>query len=130
MEMKSAQASKVKHSIRRGDTVMVIAGGNKKKRVLKGQTGKIVRFVGENKERAIVEGLNMMTHHVRAAGPNKPSGKLQREGSIHVSNLMYFVEKLKRPVRLKHKLLADGKKVRGYLDPKSKEFVQITEGAK
>ena len=72
----------------------------------------------------------MLTHHVRASGPNKPSGKIQREGSIHISNLMYYVEKLKKPVRIKQKVLSDGAKVRGYIDPKSKEFVQISDEAK
>lgn len=128
--MAAKQQEIAKHNIKRGDTVMVISGGNKKTKPLKGQTGKVLRFVGETKNRAVVEGLNMMTHHVRAAQPNQPSGRIQREGSIHVSNLMYYVEKLKKPVRVKHKILADGTKVRGYLDPKNKEFVQIAEEAK
>lgn len=118
--MKSARP---KHTLRKGDLVMVIAGGNAKKRPNIGKTGKIVSFVGA--ERAIVEGVNFITRHQRQTGPNQPSGKISKEGSIHISNLMYYVEKIKRPVRLKHKTLADGKKVRGYLDTKSKEFVQI-----
>lgn len=108
-----------------GDPVMVIAGGHKEKRPNKGQVGKILRFLGDDKQRAVVEGLNLFTKHQRAAGPDKPAGKIQREGSIHVSNLLYYVEKLKRPVRLKHKVLGDGRKVRGYTDLTSKEFVQI-----
>ncbi len=116
-------AEKGKVSLRKGDTVMVIAGGNKKKRPIKGKVGKIVRFVGE--DRVIVEGVNIITVHEKSKGPNRPAGKVQREGSIHVSNVMYYVEKLKKAVRIKHTLLADGKKARGYLDPKSKKFVQI-----
>ena len=116
-------ASKQKHSLRKGDLVVVIAGGNSTKRPNKGKTGKILRFIGD--ERVIVEGLNFVTRHQRQLGPNKPSGKVVKEASIHVSNVMYFVEKLKRPVRLKHKTLSDGRKVRGYTDPKSKEFVQL-----
>jgi hypothetical protein len=38
---------------------------------------------------------------------------------------MYYVEKLKKPVRLVKSVLADGKKVRGYKDPSSKKFVQL-----
>jgi large subunit ribosomal protein L24 len=112
-----------KHTLRKGDLVMVIAGGNSQKRPNKGKTGKILSFVGP--ERAIVEGVNFVTRHQRQTGPNKPAGKIVKEASIHVSNLMYYVEKLKRPVRLKHKTLDDGKKVRGYFDAKKKEFVQI-----
>ena len=111
-------------SLRRGDVVMVISGGHKKKRPIKGQTGKIVRFVGA--QRAIVEGLNMVTRHRRAKGPGQQSARVQMEAPIHVARLMFYAEKLKRPVRLKHSVLADGRKVRGYKDPQSSEFVQIT----
>ena len=110
-------------TLRKGDTVMVIAGGHKEKRPIKGKVGKIVRFVGD--DRVIVEGINMITVHEKARGPQRPAGKVQREGSIHVSNVMYYAEKLKKPVRVKCSVLADGTRVRGYLDPKSKEFVQI-----
>jgi large subunit ribosomal protein L24 len=117
------ESARQKHTLKRGDIVMVVAGGHKDKRPNKGKTGKIMRFVGDDK--AIVEGLNIVTRHQRQAGPNKPAGKVPKEAPIHVSNLMFYVEKLKRPMRLKHKTLTDGKKVRGYTDPSSKEFVQI-----
>lgn len=117
-------------SLRQGDTVMIIAGGNSKKRPLKGKTGKILRLTGEKGDRAILEGLNMMTRHQRALGPGKPAGKLQREAGIHLSNLMYYVEKLKRPVRLCSHQLADGRRVRGYKDPESKRFVEIVSEGK
>ena len=102
---------------------MVIAGGNKKKRPNKGKVGKILRFVGD--DRVVIEGLNLMTRHQRQTAPGKPHGKIQIEGSIHISNVMYYVEKLKRPVRIKRSTLESGKRVRGYMDPKSKSFVQI-----
>jgi large subunit ribosomal protein L24 len=126
MKAKNNSATKnvrVKHSIRRGDVVMVIAGGNSKKRMLKGQTGKVLRFVGA--DRVVVEGLNLMTHNQRATGPDKPAGQFKREAPMHVSNVMFYAEKIKRPVRLKHKTLADGKKVRGYIDSKTKQFEQV-----
>ena len=111
--------------LRRGDTVMVIAGGNKKKRPLKGKIGKILRFMGCSREYAVVEGLNMVTRHHRARGPQKPAARIQKEAPIHVSRLMFYAEKLKRPVRLGCGRLADGTRIRGYHDPKTKEFVQI-----
>lgn len=114
---------KQKHSLKKGDTVMVISGGNGQSRANKGKTGKILRFVGD--DRVVVEGLNFVTRHRRAAGPNKPGGKVPHEAPIHVSNVMFYAEKLKKPVRIKHQTLSDGRKVRGFLDPKSKEFVQI-----
>ena len=111
--------------LKTGDVVIVISGGNKNKRPIKGKTGKILRFVGEDRQRVIVEGLNMVTRHTRPTTPNKPSGKIQREAALHVSNVMYYVEKLKKGMRLKTMTLADNKKVRGYVDPKTKNFVQL-----
>lgn len=112
-------------ALKKGDQVMVIAGGHDKKRPNKGKIGKILRFAGTNGDRVVVEGVNFVTRHVRATRPEDKAGKIQREGSIHISNVMFYAEKIKQPVRLKSKLLADGKKVRGYLDPKTKEFVQV-----
>ena len=112
--------------LKAGDPVMVIAGGNKNKRANKGKVGKLVRFVGDAKQRVIVEGVNFLYRHLRQSAPGKPSGKIQKEGSIHISNVMYYVEKLKRPVRLKAQVRQDGKKVRGYVDPQSKKFVELS----
>ncbi len=118
--------AKIQVSLKKGDTVMIISGGNKNKRPLKGKIGKIARFVGENNDRVIIEGLNMVTRHTRATAPNRPSGKVQKEAGIHVSNVMYYAEKFKKPVRIKHKVLDDGRKVRGFTSPENKkDFVQI-----
>ena len=109
--------------LRKGDLVMVIAGGNKKKRPNKGKVGKIVRFVGS--DRVVVEGVNLITRHQRQTGPNQPGGKIQKEAALHISNVMFYAEKFKRPVRLKHKTLENGSRVRGYLNPESKQFEEI-----
>lgn len=118
-----AGRKRIRTDIKVGDTVMVIAGGNNKKRENKGKTGKILRFVGV--DRVVIEGLNMVTRHRRPSGPDKLGGKTPMESPIHVSNVMFYAEKLKQPVTLSSQKLADGKKVRGYTDPKSKEFVQV-----
>lgn len=128
--MLQQKTKRISSNLKRGDTVMIIAGGNKIKRAHKGKTGKILRLVGEKRDRAILEGLNIFTRHTRANLPGKPSGKVPHEVGIHLSNLMFYAEKLKRAVRIKRKVLADGSKVRGYLDPKSKEFVQISDEVK
>jgi len=121
---KSQPKPAVKTRLKMGDTVMVMSGGNKKTRPIKGQTGKLLRFV-DNGARAIVEGLNLMTRHQKAKGPSKPAGKIVKEAPMQVSRLMYYAEKIKRPVRLTVSFLADGTKVRGYKDPKTKSFVQL-----
>lgn len=116
-----------KSALRKGDMVMVVAGGNRHKRPVKGQVGKIIRFAGDGRQRVVLEGLNMMVRHQRQTGPGKPHGKLQKEASLHISNVMYYVEKLKRPAQLRRRMLADGTRVRGYLHPETGDFVQIVE---
>ncbi len=111
--------------LRVGDPVMVLLGGNSRKgKVLKGQTGKIQRFMPK-KNRVVVEGLNMIKRHKRAVSSNESSGIVEKEGSVHISNVMYYSEDLKRPVRLKMKFLDDGRKVRGFTNPATKKFEQI-----
>lgn len=116
---------KLDSSLRRGDPVMVIAGGNKNKRPLKGQVSKIKAIVGEKGDRVILDGLNLYVRHKRAQGPGQEGGKVQVELPVHISNVMYYVEKLKKPVRLVSGLTAEGKRVRGYKDPETKEFVEL-----
>lgn len=111
--------------LRVGDPVMVVAGGNKKKgRTLKGQTGKILRIFSK-KDRVIVEGVNVVKRHKRAMTANEPSGIIEKEGSVHISNVRYYHEELKRPVRLCVRTLDDGRKVRGFTHPESRKFEQI-----
>lgn len=114
----------VKTKLKAGDTVMVVAGGNKKGEVLKGQTGKILK-VSKDSPRATVQGLKMIKKHKRAVRADDTSGVITKEGQIHLSNLMYYSEDIKKPVRLKYQKLEDGKKVRGFINPESKEFQQI-----
>jgi len=115
--------------LRKGDMVIVIGGGNSAKRPIKGCIGRILGFCGAHLDRVLVEGVNMVTRHKRQSGPGKPSGKIRKEASIHISNVMYYVEKLKKPVRLHRHFLEDGTKVRGYWDREAeggkKKFVQI-----
>ena len=112
-------------SLKKGDSVIVISGGNKNKRVLKGQVAKIRAIVGENNDRVLLEGLNLYTKNKKASAPGEEGGKIQVERSVHISNVMFYVEKLKKPVRLVKSLSTDGKRVRGYTDPSTKKFVQI-----
>jgi large subunit ribosomal protein L24 len=112
-------------ALKKGDIVVVIAGGNKTTRPNKGKVGRILGFAGKNNDRVIVEGVNLVKRHQKQGLPNKPHGIIQKEAGIHISNVMYYVEKLKKPVRLKASFLADGKKVRGYINPETKAFEQI-----
>ncbi len=91
--------------IKRNDTVMVIAGSER------GKSGKVLRVLPAS-GRAIVEHLNMVKRHTKATGPQKPSGIIEKEAPIHLSNLMCMCGKCNAPRRLGKKTLADGKNVR------------------
>ncbi len=88
--------------LKTGDTVRVMSGTDK------GKDGKIVKMI-LSKNRAIVEGLNMVSKH-RKPSANNPQGGIEKiEASIHISNLM-LVENNK-PVRVGFRF-EDGKKIR------------------
>lgn len=91
--------------VKSGDKVVVISGKNINK------TGTVMK-VFPNENRVIVEGINMLTKHKKAAGPSQPGGILKYEGPINASKVMYYCEKCKRGVRVGYNFLADGKKVR------------------
>jgi large subunit ribosomal protein L24 len=112
-------------SLKVGDPVMVLTGGNKRKgRILKSQTGKILKILSK-RNRVVVEGLNMIKRHKRAMTSQDSAGIIEKEGSVHISNVMYYSEQVKKPVRIKSKVLDNGRKVRGFLHPDTNEFEQI-----
>jgi len=95
----------VKTKLRRNDTVMVMAG----KEI--GRTGRILS-IDHEKNKAIVEGLNMQTKHMKPNRSNQTGGISKREAPIHLSNIMYFHKD--KPTRLGYKpsetTIVDGKK--------------------
>ena len=94
----------VKLHIKKGDTVIVNAGDSK------GQTGKVLKVLVE-KERAIVEGVNMVSKHTKPNAKN-PQGGMKQEASIHISNLQPVDAKSGKATRVGRKEGADGKLVR------------------
>jgi large subunit ribosomal protein L24 len=92
--------------IRKNDQVLVIAGRDRGKR------GKVLRVI-PTRERAIVERVHMIKRHTRP-NPNQniKGGIVEREATIHVSNLMVVCSECDQPTRTGHKTLADGRKVR------------------
>ena len=112
-------------ALKKGDPVMVLVGGNRKKqKVLRGLTGKIQRFLPK-KNRVVVEGVNFIKRHKRATSPQDVGGIITKEGSVHISNVMFYAQDLKRPVRVKYQTTKDGRKVRGFMHPETKKFEQI-----
>jgi large subunit ribosomal protein L24 len=92
------------YQVRKNDLVMVTTGKDK------GKTGKVLRLT-KKKDRLIVEKVNMVKRHVKPSQKSK-GGIMEKESSIHVSNVMIYCEKCSKPVRVGKKMLEDGKKVR------------------
>ena len=94
----------IKLKIKSGDVVRVIAGDHK------GLEGKIVRVLRE-KNKAIVEGLNMVSKHTKPSAKNPQGGIVKKEAPIHVSNLSLIDPKSKEATKVGFKQEGD-KKVR------------------
>ena len=90
--------------IKKGDTVYVNAGN------YKGETGKVLS-VDPSKDRAIVEGVNIVKKHTKPNAKNPQGGIVSQEAPIHVSNLQLIDPKSGKPTRVGYRLAGD-KKVR------------------
>ena len=95
----------MKLHIKKGDTVVVISGNSK------GQSGKVLEVVRED-ERAIVEGVNLVSKHTKPNAKSPQGGIIKQEATIHVSNLMLKDPKSGKPTRIGRRLDAKGKLVR------------------
>jgi large subunit ribosomal protein L24 len=91
--------------IRKNDSVIVIGGKER------GKTGKVLRVMPD-KDAVVIERLNMVKRHTKPRGPQQPGGIVEKEAAIHASNIMILCDKCNAPVRVGHKILADGKKIR------------------
>lgn len=91
--------------IKKGDTVVVIAGNNK------GKKGRVLEVVTD-KERALVEGVNMMKKSTKPNAKSPQGGIIEREAPVHISNLMLFDAKTGKPTRVGRRLNEEGKLVR------------------
>jgi len=90
--------------IRKGDQVLVTTGKNK------GQRGEVTRIAGD---RVFVQNINMVKRHTKPNPQiNQPGGIVEREASIHLSNVMLFNAASGKGERVGRKTLGDGRKVR------------------
>ena len=94
----------VKFKIRKGDKVVVRTGKDK------GKTGEVLRVL-RDEARVLVQGVNMIKRHTRPA-PGNPGGIIDKEASIHISNVALADPKTGKATRVGYKLLDDGRKVR------------------
>jgi len=93
-----------KFKIKKGDKVIVITGRDK------GKQGEVLRVMREE-GRLVVQGVHMMKRHTRASAGN-PGGIIEREASIHISNVAHRDPKSGKPTKVGYKTLKDGRKVR------------------
>jgi large subunit ribosomal protein L24 len=94
-----------KFHIKKGDTVIVIAGESK------GRQGRVLEVI-RSKNRAIVEGVNLISKHTKPNADNPQGGIIKKEASVHISNLMLVDPKTGEPTRIGRKQGKDGKLVR------------------
>jgi large subunit ribosomal protein L24 len=91
--------------VRRGDTVAVLTGRERGKR------GRVLRVQPE-RGRVLVEHVNMIKKHQRPTQRLRQGGIIEREGFLHLSNVMVVCGRCDRPARTRVERLADGRKVR------------------
>jgi large subunit ribosomal protein L24 len=103
--------------IRKGDTVILIAGRDK------GRRGAVIEVLADDRVR--VEGLNMAKKHQKPnPNANQPGGIIEREAPLHVSNVAIYNPATQKADRIGFKSLEDGRKVRVFksnqemVDPK------------
>ncbi|MFA5479400.1 MAG: 50S ribosomal protein L24 [Candidatus Muiribacteriota bacterium] len=104
--------TKVKH-IKKGDKVLVIAGKEK------GKTGEVLRVYPEE-GRAIVSKVNFVKKHQKPTNQMRKGGIVEKEGSVHISNLQLVCPQTDKPTKVGHKKI-DGKSAR--FSKKSGEIV-------
>ncbi len=91
--------------IRKGDTVLVIAGAERGKR------GEVLR-VDPRDSRAVVQGVNVVKKHTKPRGMGQPGGIVEVEASIHLSNLKLVDPKTDQATKVGFRVLEDGRKIR------------------
>ena len=91
--------------VRKDDEVVVIAGREK------GRRGKVLSVIPEA-QRVVIQGVNVVTKHVKPSRQNPQGGIQKREAPIHLSNVMLVDPESNEPTRVRFKILESGRKVR------------------
>ena len=89
--------------IKKGDTVQVITGNDA------GKTGRVIK-VFIDRDRIVVEGVNIVKKHARPTQDAPQGGIIEKEATIHISNVMMVSGG--KPTRVGYKTLEDGRKVK------------------
>ncbi|PIQ96433.1 MAG: 50S ribosomal protein L24 [Nitrospinae bacterium CG11_big_fil_rev_8_21_14_0_20_56_8] len=95
----------VKLHLKKDDIVQVVAGKER------GKKGKVLALLADE-GRVTIEKLNMLKRHMKGDGKTRQPGIVEKEGKIHISNVLVVCDKCGKGVRIKRKKLDDGKRVR------------------
>lgn len=91
--------------LRKGDQVKVISGNER------GKEGEVLEVITD-KDRVLIRGVNFVKRHQRPTARQREGGIIEREGAIHISNVMVICPECDRPARIGFKLNEDGEKMR------------------
>jgi large subunit ribosomal protein L24 len=91
--------------IRKGDKVIVITGADR------GKQGEVLAVLPKE-NRAVVQGVNIAKRHTKPRGMGQPGGIVEKEATIHLSNIALLDPKTDKPTRVGFKVLENGTKVR------------------
>jgi len=94
-----------KSMVRKGDTVVVIAGKDR------GKAGKVLAVLGQERK-VTIEKINMIKRHTKPNQQNRQGGILEREAPIHLSNVMIYCTTCQKPTRMGSKTMTDRSRVR------------------
>lgn len=95
----------IKPRVRKGDTVVVIAGKDR------GKSGKVLHVYPQTLK-VTVEKINLIKRHTKPNQQNRQGGILEREAPVHLSNVMVYCPSCQKPVRVGSKTLTDGTRTR------------------
>lgn len=97
-------------NVKKGDTVLVIAG-KKGKEGIKGKQGRVIS-ADPDAGTVKIDGLRMQKRHTKAKNAKSQSGIIEQAGAIDISNVMVVCPKCGKPTRVGHKIDENGKKIR------------------
>lgn len=105
MNLKNNKTKMQTNKIRKNDLVQVIAGK------ARGKTGKVLNVL-PGKNRLVIENLVMVKRHTKPSQQQQQGGIVEKEGTVHISNIMLKCGKCNRPTRVGFISLENGEKVR------------------
>jgi large subunit ribosomal protein L24 len=91
--------------IKKGDQVEIITGADK------GRRGEVLQVL-PREDRAVVRGIRVVKRHTKPTGMGNPGGIIEKEGTIHLSNVMLIDPKTDKPTKVGFRVLDGGRKVR------------------